>query len=918
MSAKQIVRSILVLVATAVAVLTAGCEYLDTDEPENLIRLYGGTRAEIGIAPDAMAAIDAQAGAQVHLVARFERFMQPAEERQLENRYGIEILEAVPENAYVVSFPADEAESIIAELETETPPLLAVVSIRDEDKLAPKLGAPGSIKPFPRDFDDDDVSEWDALVPHIMPMVSAPIPHPPDPPAAGSPLYVIVHFFDDVPHNDQLSLLNGFKARLPPDTLDPNADSNQWRIQIAINDISPLLLKDPVRWVEPVPRKAVEDLNEARDVAGYHGNGGGSGVAIGQWEPCRPYTDHPAFGGRLTHPQLPGTSWQTPCKDLTVNIDSVVHPKDFHATMVAGIAGGAPYTDQGNPATNYNGVLQKEFFGLATESDIFAYRTGLRLADLYAGYEDALERGVSISQNSWGAECEVFQEPGAAAYLWTSDLFDRVSSGRDYQGRDLGNPGKILVVTSAGNYGSEKTATSLWGTARVANSAKNALVTGNVNTQPVSETGYWAHLSSGRGPTAEGRLAPVISAPGIRLATVPPQQLASAALPNNQNHQGIRTTYPPNMYKRNWGTSFSAPAVSGAAALLTEAYQNTCPAEPSPMELRALLVHTAHDLTEARSSLGPQLLSELTGESCNLGGMNTPQTLGQDSAFQVREGQVYVGPDFVYGYGMVQTDAARKYAGGSHFLTGSIESGYVEYDIEVAPASLENGKLRVTLAWDDPPWPVNVPPSEYHGLLQNDLDLELVAPGGKRYLPWILYPADPAKPAARNVRSALLPVRPEMRDRRNTIEQVVVDDPQIGTWTIRVRAGRMIRPAQDFALVSAAIVPNTACGGLSHRLVNPWFELPDNETWWWLFWLALIVLLLLIVLTVWLIWTKPPMPGHPLIHTLVLLVLLALAFLLVYRQLWAWLVIFALLTVALAILFDREQPPPASPGQGPP
>lgn len=914
MPVKQIVRAILVLAAVTAVVLATGCEYFTADEPEGLIRLYGGVREEAGVSPDATAAIAAQAGTSVHLVARFERFLQPVEERRLENRYGIEILEAVPENAYVVSFPADEAEGIIAQLETETPPLLAVVSIQAENKLAPKFGAPGAITPQQHYYDGEDVAEWDRLM-SLMPILSAPIPRAPDPPVANGPLYVIIYFFEDIPRSEQLSLLNGFMAKLPPDTPNPNADSNQWRMQLGINEVSLILKEDSVRWVEPVPRKAVEDLNEARAVAGFHGSaGGGANIVIGQWEPCRARDDHPAFGGRLTHPQLPDTSWQTPCREQKT--DDGKHDRDYHATMVAGIVGGAPLND---PAKVYDGVLQKEFYGMAAEVGVFAYRTGLRLADLYAGYEDALQRGVTISQNSWGAACEVFQEPGATAYLWTSDLFDRVSSGRDYQGRDLGNPGQILVVASAGNYGSEATATSLWGTARVSNSAKNALVIGNVNTQDINKAGYWAHLSSGRGPTLEGRLTPVLSAPGIRLAVAPGPPRQSLAHPL-QTHHGIRTTYPPDMYKRNWGTSFSAPAVSGAAALVAEAYGNTCPSEPSPMALRALMVHTAHDLTEASLSLQRQLPSELSGKNCNLGGENTPQTIRQNPAFQVQSGDVYVGPDYIYGYGMVQSDAARNFVSDSHFLTGSIERGYVEFDVDVQAASLENGKLRVTLVWDDPPWPVNVPPSEHHGLLQNDLDLELVSPSGKRYMPWVLDPNEPVKPAARHVQRQLFPVTPDMRDRRNTIEQVVVDEPGSGTWTIRVRAGRMIRPAQAFTLVSAAIVPETVCGGLSHRNVNPWFELPDNLMWWWLFWLAVVVLALLILLTILLIWKR--LKGvngrfmHCLARTILLLLLLAPIFLLVYLQLWLVLTVFLVIAFVLAVMLDSAWPQ-ENPGQGP-
>lgn len=38
--------------------------------------------------------------------------------------------------------------------------------------------------------------------------------------------------------------------------------------------------------------------------------------------------------------------------------------------------------------------------------------------------------------------------------------------------------------------------------------------------------------------------------------------------------EGIITTYPQNMYAAGWGTSFSAPMVAGAAALLVQTNSN--------------------------------------------------------------------------------------------------------------------------------------------------------------------------------------------------------------------------------------------------------------------------------------------------------------------------------------------------------
>ncbi|MCP4045813.1 MAG: S8 family serine peptidase, partial [Gammaproteobacteria bacterium] len=612
--------------------------------------------------------------------------------------------------------------------------------------------------------------------------------------------------------------------------------------------------------------------------------------------------DHEGLAGRISYRRTVNSP--DSCGD---QIDSDNRPRSWHPTMVAGIMVGTPVSDNDVPATI---PLQESLYGMASGAHIIAYRVHDQSASQNADYSDAIGKGATISQNSWGSGCEIYQDSDIGPYLLSSAQFDRVSSGVNYLGMSSGYGGRMLVVTSAGNYGDETAVTSLWRSARVSNSAKNALVVGNVNTQDKSKTSHWAHVSSGRGPTTDGRISPLISAPGIRLD----QPSVPQTLPgNNQTtliHKGIYSTYPANNYRGDfWGTSFSAPMVSGAAALATETYQGTCPTDPSPMELRALLLHTAHDLKEAESTLGSQVKSELIGGNCSyLGGTaagSTDAQFGLNPEFQVQSGPVYEGPDYIYGYGLLQTEAARDFIRQSHFTTGTISRGYVEYDINVQPADLEDNQLRVTLAWDDPPWPINIPPSSRHGLLQNDLDLELIDPSGRRHLPWVLDPDNPSKPAQQHTGSPFCCVTREMRDQRNTVEQVQVEVNEFGTWTIRVRAGLMIRPAQEFTLVSRAISPQTDCGDLPSRLVEDPFELPDSRLMCWLLWLAIAVLVLMILILFWLIWTSySNQPGGhpPWLYMLAALILLALVFYVLLLQMWLVLAVLIILLLSLFVV----------------
>ncbi len=105
-----------------------------------------------------------------------------------------------------------------------------------------------------------------------------------------------------------------------------------------------------------------------------------------------------------------------------------------------------------------------------------------------------------------------------------------------------------------------------------------------------------------------------------------------------------------------------------------------------------------------------------------------------------------------------------------------------EYDISVTPGE----DLKVTLVWDD-----------FEGdygtgglMLMNDLDLELEAPGGGTYYPWVLDPGNPSWAATTG------------DDHLNNVEQVEVVSPAPGTWTIRVTATIMPEPNQDFSVVT--------------------------------------------------------------------------------------------------------------------
>ncbi len=194
-------------------------------------------------------------------------------------------------------------------------------------------------------------------------------------------------------------------------------------------------------------------------------------------------------------------------------------------------------------------------------------------------------------------------------------------------------------------------------------------------------------------------------------------------------------------YRSLCGTSQAAPVVCGLSALLIEDYQAQYPGVPllRNSTIKALLLHTAEDLGNA-------------------------------------------GPDYMYGYGLARIQPAVDLLRAGGFCEAAVDQGGVySRVVSVAPGT---SVLRVTLAWDDVTGTPNVVPA-----LVNDLDLRVFGPDGGRYYPWTL---DPMAPAASAVRTA--------EDHLNNVEQVQVENPAAGEWTIEVYGFSVPQGPQVFSL----------------------------------------------------------------------------------------------------------------------
>ncbi len=146
------------------------------------------------------------------------------------------------------------------------------------------------------------------------------------------------------------------------------------------------------------------------------------------------------------------------------------------------------------------------------------------------------------------------------------------------------------------------------------------------------------------------------------------------------------------------------------------------------------------------------------------------------------------GPDFYSGYGNVNTYAAVKSASSGNYFKGAVAENKTDSFLIQIPEGLKS--VKVTLAWNDVP----AQPNAFTALV-NDLDLEVQhADNGKVWLPWVLN--------SENDSAALLAPAQRKRDSLNVAEQVTIDNPPAGNYTIRIK-GHAVEAGflQSFAIV---------------------------------------------------------------------------------------------------------------------
>jgi hypothetical protein len=238
--------------------------------------------------------------------------------------------------------------------------------------------------------------------------------------------------------------------------------------------------------------------------------------------------------------------------------------------------------------------------------------------------------------------------------------------------------------------------------------------------------------------------------------------------------QVIYSTSINNGYGYNSGTSMAAPAVTGGLALLYERYKQLhAGANPPNYLMKALLLNGATD-------------------------------------------RGIEGPDFIYGFGWMNLlESVRMLERGQFFLNAAAPAQPGTHQIQI-PAGSQPSRLKVMLYWND----AEASPLSSANLI-NDLDLTVTTPGGQTLNPLVLQPG-PSQ--------VMLPATPGT-DRVNNVEQVVLNNPQVGTYQVQINVHRLAAGAsQPYVLVFDTLSQGLE---LTHPIGGEKFDSPDSVyvTW---------------------------------------------------------------------------------------
>src|SRR5690606_2925676 len=150
------------------------------------------------------------------------------------------------------------------------------------------------------------------------------------------------------------------------------------------------------------------------------------------------------------------------------------------------------------------------------------------------------------------------------------------------------------------------------------------------------------------------------------------------------------------------------------------------------------------------------------------------------------------GPDYTFGFGKLNArNAVETIENNQYFNAAVNHGGTVNFSLTGVPAGA--AQIKIMLYWNDP---AATPYAA--ATIVNNLDLRVLAPGASVHYPLIVNPAS----------FAVANTAIEGVDNSNNIEQVVINKPPAGDFTITVSGTEVPFGPQDFVVVYQVIEPS--------------------------------------------------------------------------------------------------------------
>jgi subtilisin family serine protease len=532
------------------------------------------------------------------------------------------------------------------------------------------------------------------------------------------------------------------------------------RLRIHTSQIPELARRANVLWIEPWAAPELLDEKQNQIVAGNYSGNTVSPPNYLQWLQSKGLGTSPSFivdiadGGidqGILDPQVIHQDFLNPAGVNRVQYARAISSGDLvfstedtggHGTLNASIVGGYnvgtgfPFVD----GDGYHFGLGVHPFARLGVTRIFA--PDYTNPDLTLMVASMFANGSRVSSNSWGAYNN--------SYNIDCRLYDTFV--RDAQAAVSGRQ-EMNIVFSVGNRGPGQNLS-------VPGHAKNVICVGaseglrpgtdgcHIDDSGADTINSVAAFSSG-GPSDDGRVKPDIITAGSHIQGA---QSQSFGYTGSAICGPIDVPAGQTLYTWSSGTSHSAPAVAGAAALVRQFVEQSTGQAASPAMVKALLLNTTTYVS------GDGGGDNLPGNQQGWGLLNLGMAL--DSAPRMR----------------VDQSVVFNASGDDFTVSGGVANA-------AAP-------LRVTLVWTDAP---GNPPAL--GPSVNDLDLR-VEFGGKTYLG--------------NQFSGDVSIEGGTGDRKNNVESVWLPAGASGNFTVRVTAFNLVGDGvpgsgpstdQDFALV---------------------------------------------------------------------------------------------------------------------